>query len=125
MSPEREAVERLKAMEDMTVSAELIAPVLKMNPDVLRKRVRDGDYKLSAVHVSGGRIRFFRKDFLQKIGELPPDEEKPTDQLILEQLLAVNEGITMVCQMLTLMMKPCQLDALNELMKEKTAGSCS
>ena len=94
MSPEREAVERLKAMEDMTVSAELIAPVLKMNPDVLRKRVRDGDYKLSAVHVSGDRIRFFRKDFLQKIGELPPDEKPTVEQLlegILEELKLMNK----------------------------------
>ena len=122
----QEAIDALKASTEVTIGPELIAAALRMSPSVLRKHVRDGEYHISAYDIQGSRIRFFRKDFLQKIGEIPEDpEEQPTDQLILKQLLDVNEGITMICQMLTLMMKPYQLDVLNELIKEKTAGAAT
>ena len=122
----QEAIEALKASDAVTVGPELIAAALRMSPSVLRKHVRDGEYNISAYDIQGSRIRFFRKDFLQKIGEIPEDpEEKTTDMLILEQLLDVNEALTMICQMLTLMMKPYRLDVLNELIKEKTAGAAT
>jgi hypothetical protein len=121
---QREAIEIMKMMESVTVNADLIAQALGMNPGVLRKHVKDGEYQISKYEICGDRVRFFRKDFLQKIGEIPEDpEEQPTDQLILKQLIDLNEGVTMICQMLTLMMKPYQLDALNELIKKKTAGA--
>ena len=120
---QRAAIEQLKQSEAVVVGPELIAQALGMNPSVLRQHVKDGDYKISAVEVCGSRIRFFRKDFLQKIGEMPEDEEKlPTDQLILKALTDLNEGVTMICQMLTLMMEPYQLGALNELINKKTAS---
>ena len=52
LSPQ-EAVEILKISDAVTVSADMIAPCLRMSPSVLRKHVRDGEYQLSAVDVSG------------------------------------------------------------------------
>ena len=123
---QKDAIEIMKMMESVTVNADLIAQALGMNPGVLRKHVRDGDYHFSKYEICGDRIRFFRKDFLQAIGEMAPDpEEKTADQMILEQLVALNEGVTMLCQMVTLMMEPHQLDALNELLEKKTAGAAT
>ena len=91
-----EAIERLKRSDAVTVTADEIAPCLKMNPGVLRKRVRDGSYSLSQVDYDpnqSGTIRFFRKDFLQKIGELPPDPEEPTDHQLMVAILDALETI--------------------------------
>ena len=82
-----EAIRRLKAIDDVYVTADMIAPVLRMNPDVLRKRVREGYYKISSVDVSENRIRFLRKDFLQKIGEMPPDQPEKSVNALLEEIL--------------------------------------
>ena len=90
----QEAIEALKASTEVTVGPELIAAALRMSPSVLRKHVRDGEYNISAYDIQGSRIRFFRKDFLQKTGELPMDEEKPT----VEQLLAeILQGVKLIC----------------------------
>ena len=83
---QRDAIELLKRSGEVVVGPELIAQALKMNPGVLRKHVKDGEYKLSAVEVCGSRIRFFRKDFLQKIGEMPEDPDEPTDHQLLEKI---------------------------------------
>jgi hypothetical protein len=83
---QREAIEIMKMMESVTVNADLIAQALGMNPGVLRKHVRDGNYRISKYEINGDRIRFFRKDFLQKIGEMPEDPEEPTDHQLLEKI---------------------------------------
>ena len=80
---QRDAIEIMKAMESVTVNADLIAQALGMNPGVLRKHVKDGEYHISKYEVCGDRVRFFRKDFLQKIGELPED---PPEKTVREQL---------------------------------------
>lgn len=122
-----DAVQHLMDMNCEVVSAKYIAPILKMSESVIVKHVKDGIWdadRLGNYVVSGGRVKFFRKDFLQKCGFMDPEPEGKTDErLILEQLLAVNEALTLICQMLTLMMKPHQLDALNELIDKKTAGA--
>lgn len=84
--PQKEAIELLKMMESVTVNADLIAQALGMNAGVLRKHVRDGNYKISKAEVCGNRVRFFRKDFLQKIGEIPPDPEYPSTEQMLRQI---------------------------------------
>lgn len=84
---QREAIELMKMMESVTVNADLIAQALGMNPGVLRKHVRDGDYLISKVEICGSRIRFFREDFLRKIGEMPPEEEGPTDNQLLQRIV--------------------------------------
>lgn len=83
---QREAIDLMKSMDSVTVTSGLVAQALGMKPDVLRKHVRDGEYKISAVDVNGSMIRFFRKDFLQKIGEMDPDPEARTDSDRLEEI---------------------------------------
>lgn len=92
---QRNAIENLKALDAVTVNADLIALALGMNPGVLRKHVKDGEYMISKVDVCGNRIRFFRKDFLQKIGEMPAEPEDPeekTDSDRLDELIEVMKN---------------------------------
>ena len=101
VNEQKAAVEALKSMDTMTVGPELIAKALKMSPSVLREHVRRGEYKISAVDVCGGRIRFFRKDFLQKIGELPEDEPEKTDSDRLDEIIElIRVQNTMLMEML-------------------------
>ena len=101
VNEQKAAVEALKGMDTMTVGPELIAKALKMSPSVLREHVRRGEYKISAVDVCGGRIRFFRKDFLQKIGELPEDEPEKTDSDRLDEIIElIRVQNTMLMEML-------------------------
>lgn len=101
VNEQKAAVEALKSMDTMTVGPELIAKALKMSPSVLREHVRRGEYKISAVDVCGGRIRFFRKDFLQKIGELPDDEPEKTDSDRLDEIIElIRVQNTMLMEML-------------------------
>ena len=83
---QREAIDILMMMESVTVNADLIDQALGMNPGVLRKHVKDGEYHISKYEICNDRIRFFRKDFLQKIGEMPEDPEEPTDRQLLEKI---------------------------------------
>ena len=83
---QREAIDIMMMMESVTVNADLIAQALGMNPGVLRKHVKDGEYHISKYEICNDRIRFFRKDFLQKIGEIPEDPEEPTDHQLLEKI---------------------------------------
>ena len=85
-STQREAIDIMKRMDTVTVIPALVAQALGMNPDVLRKHARDGEYKISAYEVTGNTVRFFRKDFLQKIGEMDPDPEARTDSDRLEEI---------------------------------------
>ena len=114
---QREAIEVMKMMESVTVNADLIAQALGMNPGVLRKHVRDGEYHISAYEVCNDRIRFFRKDFLQKIGEMPPDmPERTVEQQLLETLKDIRE-------MLICMMTAGQALVYAMRRDEKTAGA--
>ena len=107
---QRAAIEQLKQSDAVVVGPELIAQALGMNPSVLRQHVKDGDYKISAVEVCGSRIRFFRKDFLQKIGEAPLDPEKPTVEELLAEIL---KGVKLICWYINLKMED-----------EKNTASC-
>ena len=86
-STQREAIDIMKRMDTVTVIPALVAQALGMNPDVLRKHARDGEYKISAFEVTGNTVRFFRKDFLQKIGEMDPDPEARTDSDRLDEII--------------------------------------
>ena len=118
---QREAIEIMKMMESVTVNADLIAQALGMNPGVLRKHVKDGDYHISAYEVSGDRVRFFRKDFLQKIGEMPPDMPERTVVQAIDDLREELHDIGLIL-LSQLSIGPVQrLLELKE--KEKTAGA--
>ena len=122
-------VQRLINMEDEVITAAQLAPILKMHPQTIIDRAKSGLWdqdRLGKFVISGDRVKFFRKDFLQKCGFIEPEEPKqPTDLQILGQLIALNEASTMICQMLTLMMEPYQLDALNELLEKKKSASAA
>ena len=107
---QREAINLLMMMESVTVNADLIAQALGMNPGVLRKHVKDGEYHISKYEICGGRIRFFRKDFLQKIGEIPEDPEEPTDHQLLEKIWDTLMDIRIL---------------LKAIANEKTAGAAT
>ena len=120
---QREAIEIMKMMESVTVNADLIAQALGMNPGVLRKHVKDGDYHISAYEVSGDRVRFFRKDFLQKIGEMPPDMPERTVVQAIDDLREELHDIGLIL-LSQLSIGPVQrLLELKE--KEKTAGAAT
>ena len=103
---QREAINIMMMMESVTVNADLIAQALGMNPGVLRKHVRDGDYLISKYEICGDRIRFFRKDFLQAIGEMEPDPPERTVEDRLDELIEIEkdiqQGIHLMCAALKL-----------------------
>ena len=100
-SKQREAIDILKRTDAVTVNAEIIAQALSMNAGVLRKHVKDGDYQISKYEICGDRIRFFRKDFLQKIGEIPEDMPERTVVQAIDDLREElhDIGLIMLAQM--------------------------
>ena len=119
----QEAIEALKASTEVTVGPELIAAALRMSPSVLRKHVRDGEYNISAYDIQGSRIRFFRKDFLQKTGEIPEDPPERTTAQVLDDLREELHEIRLIL-MAQLSIGPLmRLDELKQ--KEKTAGAAT
>ena len=56
--------------EDEMVPAAAIAPIVKMNPQVIIKRAKAGDWPRDVCNyiVSGTHVKFFRIDFLRKGG---------------------------------------------------------
>ena len=120
---QREAIEALKVTEAVTVEPELIAQALGMSPGVLRKHVRDGDYLISKVDVCGTRIRFFRKDFLQKIGEIPPDAPERT---VIQAIDELKEEIHDIGLILLAQLSVGPLLRLEDLkQKEKDRQRCN
>ena len=82
-------VKALMEMTDETVSAKHIAPILKMSPSVIVKYAKDGTWdadRLGNFVISGGHVKFFRKDFLQKCGFIEPDPEYPSTEQMLQQI---------------------------------------
>ena len=92
-SPE---VQELMDREDELVPAAAIAPIVHMNESVIIRYAKTGKWdqeNLGKFVISGNRVKFFRKDFLQKCGFLPPDPEEPTEK---EALLALISGLETV-----------------------------
>ena len=120
---QREAINIMMMMESVTVNADLVAQALGMNPGVLRKHVKDGEYHISKYEICNDRIRFFRKDFLQKIGEIPEDPPEQTTAQVLDDLRKELHEIRLIL-MAQLSVGPLlRLDELKQ--KEKTAGAAT
>ena len=86
------ALEALKNSTEEMVTAAQIAPILHMNPGVIVKYAKDGTWiqeNLGKFIISGDRVKFFRKDFLQKCGFIPKDEPKRTVEDLLQELIEV------------------------------------
>ena len=76
-------------MKDETVSAKYLAPIVKMSESVIVKYAKEGKWdqdKLGKFVISGGRVKFFRRDFLQKCGFIPKDEPKRTVEDLLDEI---------------------------------------
>ena len=120
---QREAINIMMMMESVTVNADLVAQALGMNPGVLRKHVKDGEYHISKYEICGDRVRFFRRDFLQKIGEIPEDPPEQTTAQALDDLRKELHEIRLILRA-QLSIGPALL--LEELRaKEKTAGAAT
>ena len=65
-----EEVIALMTMPEEVVPAAVIAPILKMKPDVIIKYAKDGEWPREICNyiVSGTHVKFFRIDFLRKGG---------------------------------------------------------
>jgi len=127
-----DAVRNLMAMNSEVVSAKYIAPVLKMSESVIVKYAKDGTWdadRLGNYVISGGHVKFFRKDFLQKCGFLEPDPEEPTDHQLIIAIVDVLETLLKTQKMMLE-----QIDQQNDLLhamipgyalrfNEKTAGA--
>lgn len=87
------AVLNLLSMNAEVVSAQYIAPILKMNPAVLVRRVKLGQWdeeRMGRVVISGDRVKFYRLDFLRKGGFIDPPKVHPpekTDSDRLDELI--------------------------------------
>lgn len=120
---QREAIDIMMMMESVTVNADLIAQALGMNPGVLRKHVRDGEYHISAYEVCNDRIRFFRKDFLQKIGEIPED---PPERTVVQAIDDLREELHDIGLILLSQLSIGPAERLLELKeKEKDRRRCN
>ena len=56
--------------EEEMITAKDIAPIVRMNPQVIIKYAKEGKWPQSICNciVSGNRVKFFRVDFLRKGG---------------------------------------------------------
>ena len=119
-------VKVLMEMTDETVSAKYIAPILKMSPSVIVKYAKDGTWdadRLGNFVISGGHVKFFRKDFLVKCGFMEPEKEKPTmDQLLKELVIRLKVVQNAI---LCMMSDEQRLNLATTLLNEKTAGAAT
>ena len=120
---QREAINIMMMMESVTVNADLVAQALGMNPGVLRKHVKDGEYHISKYEICNDRIRFFRKDFLQKIGEIPEDPPEQTTAQVLDDLRKELHEIRLILMAQLSIGPALRLEKL--MAKEKTAGAAT
>lgn len=89
-----DAVYRLIDMQSETIYAKDIAPVVHISPDVIIRYAKTGMWdqeRMGKFIISGNRVKFLRKDFLQKAGFIPEDPpEESIMQQILKQLIAIR-----------------------------------
>ena len=84
------ALEALKNSTEEMVTAAQIAPILHMKPGVIVKYAKDGTWiqdNMGKFIISGDRVKFFRRDFLQKCGFIPKDEPKRTAEDLLAEVI--------------------------------------
>ena len=132
-----QAVRQLMEMTDETVSAKWLAPILKMSPSVIIKYAKDGTWdqdNLGKFVISGGHVKFFRKDFLQKCGFMEPEKEEAADEKqemrdmiqihLLEGLQAIMKSLIGLGDTLTLMVKAldCMMTSEQRMLFEVKYG---
>ena len=104
------ALEALKNSTDEMVTAAQIAPILHMNPGVIVKYAKDGTWiqdNMGKFIISGDRVKFFRRDFLQKCGFIPADPPEKTDSDRLDEIIElIRVQNTMLMEICAFMKKP-------------------
>ena len=63
-----EDVLALMAMTDEVVPARVLAPIVKMHPQVIIDQARTGKWTRCEFVINGKRVKFFRIDFLRMGG---------------------------------------------------------
>ena len=86
-------VQRLIDMEDEVVTAKDLAPIVKMHPQTIVEYAKTGQWNLCRFVVSGDRVKFFRKDFLQQCGFIDPEPEEPTEKEVILAAISALETI--------------------------------
>ena len=84
------------------------------------KYAKDGTWdadRLGNFVISGGHVKFFRKDFLQKCGFLEPEKEEDPTTEMLQMLGKLLEGQTTIMRALRIM--------IDYQIKEKTADAAT
>jgi hypothetical protein len=121
-----DAVQHLMDMNCEVVSAKYIAPILKMSESVIVKYAKDGTWdadRLGNYVVSGGRVKFFRKDFLQKCGFIEKKPDEQTDHQLLKEMVV---RLKIIQDALLCMMNDDQRINLSTILNdEKTASCCN
>ena len=103
-----EPVRQLMAMDCEVVSAKYIAPVVKMSESVIIHRVKSGEWDpemLGKYVISGNRVKFFRKDFLQKCGFMEPEKKEDPMHEALMMLGRLLEGQSTIMRALSVMIE--------------------
>lgn len=86
-------VQRLIDMKDEVVYAKDIAPIVRIHPQTIVDYAKSGRWDqdtLGKFVISGDRVKFFRRDFLQKCGFIDPEPEEPTER---DVLIAIIDGL--------------------------------
>ena len=89
-------VQRLIDMEDEVIYAKDISPILRIHPQTIIQYAKDGRWNqdnLGKFVISGDRVKFFRKDFLQKCGFIEPEPEEPKQPTEREVILAAISAL--------------------------------
>ena len=109
-------VQRLIDMEDEVVTAKDLSPIVKMHPQTIVEYAKTGKWNLCRFVVSGDRVKFFRKDFLQQCGFIDPEPEEPSNR---DVMLAVIDGLRamLAAQRETIML----LEEQNEMLRRRNA----
>lgn len=109
-------VQRLIDMDVEVVSAKHIAPIVKMNESVIIHYAKTGQWNLCKYVISGDRVKFFRKDFLQQCGFIDPEPEEPTEkEVILAAISALETILKSQKEVIAL------LEEQNELLRRRNA----
>ena len=83
-------VQRLMDMEDEVVTAKDLAPIVKIHPQTIIEYAKTGKWDLCRFVISGDRVKFFRKDFLQQCGFMDPEPEETVETTV---ATAVIDGL--------------------------------
>ena len=91
-------VRALMELPDETVTAAALAPIVKMHPGVIIKYAKDGKWDLCRYVVSGNRVKFFRTDFLRKMGFIGEPPEENSREQILKELAEIREALAAILE---------------------------